>query len=159
MVEKINGDELNWRCLWITAVQQSINITLSQMAKIWHTFVIGSLCKSKGGSMLFAHTRGNGLYGFFFPHRVQLLGNRLYALEFPSVDRNGSVQPTHPTSLLSFRITTLLFLPPASAALSYLHSAHSLNPHLTCCWFMQLEVCAHVRAQTKEHALTVCVKA
>lgn len=73
------------------------------------------------GCVLFAHTRGSGLYVFFFVfffHRVQLLGNCLYALEFPSADGNGSVQPTHPTSPLSSRITTLLFLSPASQLLS-----------------------------------------
>lgn len=51
-------------------------------------------------SLVFAHTRGSGLYIVFFPS-VQLLGNCLYALEFPSADGNGSEQPTHPTSPLS----------------------------------------------------------
>lgn len=92
------------------------------MARILHTFVIAPcVCAhmSECVCVVFAHTRGSGLYVFFFFfHRVQLLGNCLYALEYPSADGNGSVQPTHPTSPLSSRITTLLFLPVASQLLS-----------------------------------------
>lgn len=114
-------------------------LTLTVMAGILLTFVIGSVCvcvcvgECLSESVLFAHTRGSGLCGVF--SCVQLLGNCLYALEFPSAGGNRSVQPTHPTSPLSSRTTALLFPPPASQALSHLHSAHSLIPRFTCWCF------------------------
>lgn len=81
----------------------------------------------------------------FFSHRVQLLGNCLYALEFPSADGNGSVQPPHPTSPLSSRITTLLFLAPASQLLS-----------LTCIWLTPQILLSPVDALCSRCCTYVC---
>lgn len=80
--------------------------------------------------VLFAHTRGSGLYVFFFPRCVQLLGNCLYALEFPSADGNGSVQPPHIPHLpfLTELPPFCFFLLPLSCSL--LPAVFSASAHL-----------------------------
>lgn len=55
---------------------------------------------------------------FFFSIVFSCLATVFMLWSFPSADGNGSAQPTHPTSPLSSRITTLLFLSPASQLLS-----------------------------------------
>lgn len=68
-------------------------------------FVVG--CQGAGLCYSFTNTWKWSVFPptttFLFFHRVLLLGNCLYALEFPSADENGSTQPAHPHLLFDLK--------------------------------------------------------
>lgn len=78
-----------------------------------------SLCVSEHRSVCYLLTHVEVVCFFFLSHRVQLLGNCLYALEFPSAGGNHSVQATH----LSFLLFLLLSLSLSPAFWSFVRSS------------------------------------
>lgn len=90
--------------------QQSINIANHKKHLCDRLLVCMCVCMSERRSMcyMFTHVEVLCIFFFFFLfHRVLLLGNCRYALEFPSADGNGSVQPHTSTSPLSFGDATI----------------------------------------------------
>ena len=131
------------------------------MARILHTFVIGSLCVCVSVCVcacacacvcvrahvrvricvLFAHTRGSGLYVFFvfFFSSCSVAWQLSLCFGVPFCWWKW-LRTTHTSHISPFFQNYHPFVSPCclSAALSYLHSAHSSDPLLTCWCFMRL---------------------
>lgn len=139
----LNANALNRKCLWILSAAEKYEHYQSQTGRIWHTFVIGSLCacvcKSECRSMCCLLTHVEVVCRFLSSCSVawQLslcFGVPLCWWKWLSTAHTSHIFPSfqnyHPFVSLSC----------LSIAVFYLHSAHPLNPHLTCWCFFQLKV-------------------